>query len=685
MSPTPENLDANSIEARAAELRALVNEHSYRYHVLDAPVITDAEYDALFNELKAIEAEYPALFTPDSPTQRVGAEPRSDLPKVPHPVPVLSLQNALDREAVVAWRDRLGRLLDQEPPELEYVVEPKLDGLSVVLIYEDGVLVQGATRGNGEIGEEVTPNLRTMPTVPLRIPVMPDHPDVPEVPARLVVRGEVFITLDEFDELNARRDEAGEPRYVNPRNTASGALRQLDPGVTADRPLRIALFDIMDGTGDLPTTQWESLDMLLNLGFPTAFAVSEIFTDFDEMLDYLQTWDEDGRTRLGYEIDGLVVKVNDKRIYRDLGVVGKDPRAAIAYKFPAQERTTKLLDVQWNVGRTGALIPNAVLEPVEVGGVTVKAATLHNYDDLAAKDIRIGDTVIVKRSGEVIPYVVGPVADARDGSEIPVPRPEVCPVSGDPVISDDDEVGIYCSNPACPERLVRSVEYFVGRAAMDIEGFGTKIGRRLIDEGLIHDIADVYAIVADDLIGLEGFAETSAENLIASVSASKARPLWRVITALGIKGVGGTVAQLLSDHFGTLDALAAASAEEIEDIPGLGPHTAANIVAWFSKEHNQTVIDKLRAAGVTTEAERVEAQSDALAGMTFVLTGTLPTMTRDEAKALIEDHGGKVTGSVSGKTSYVVAGESAGSKLTKAQDKGIAVLDEDGLRALVSE
>ncbi|MEJ2149611.1 MAG: NAD-dependent DNA ligase LigA [Chloroflexota bacterium] len=671
-------MSKNNPARRAAELREQLNYHSYRYHVLDAPVITDGEYDALYAELQRIEADHPELLTPDSPTQRVGSEPRSDLPKVGHAAPVLSLQNAFDGDGVRAWRERIGRLL---PPDtvLDYVVEPKFDGLSVVLTYEDGLFVQGATRGNGEIGEDITPNLRTISTLPLRIPA---DPNGPPAPPRLVVRGEAFFTLSAFEALNQRRAELGEPSFVNPRNSASGALRQLDPRITADRPLQLYCYQILAGEGDLPATQWDVLHFLSRLGFPVAMEHSAHFDDLEAVIDYLGSWVERRRS-LDFEIDGMVIKVNDLSTFNTLGIVGKDPRGAIAFKFPAEERTTRLLELGVNVGRTGVLTPFAVLEPVEVSGVTVRQATLHNFDDVAAKDIRIGDTVIVKRSGEVIPYVVGPVVDLRDGSETPIEPPERCPFCDSPVIRAEGEVAYYCSNPDCPERLVRAIEYFVSRGAMDIDGLGERIVRQLVEEGLIQDIADLYFLNAEQLMPLEGFAEKKVENLLAAIDASRSRPLPRLLTALGIRGVGGTVAALLVEHYPSLADLAHADQGALEAIHGLGPHIAGAVVEFFAEPRNQALIEKLRLGGVVLEAEKKAAASEALAGLTFVLTGTLPSMTRDEAKALIEANGGRVTGGVSGKTSYVVAGEAAGSKLEKAQQLGVSVLDEDGLRELV--
>src|SRR5574341_466050 len=674
-------MSQTSLAERAAELRKQINYHNYRYHVLDAPVIADAEFDALLRELREVEAAHPELVMPASPTQRVGGLPRDDLPKVRHAAPVLSLQNVFSDGDLRAWRDRIGRLLPTDT-KLDYVVEPKLDGLSIVLTYENGLFVQGATRGNGDIGEEVTPNLRTLRRLPLRIPVGPDGPPAPP---RLVVRGEVFIRLPAFAELNRQREAMGESLYVNPRNTASGAIRQLDPRISASRPLDLACYQILAGEGDgLPRTQWEVLHYLVDMGFPVMLQASEHFSDLEAVIATIHPWEEK-RHDLDFEIDGLVIKVNDLATYARLGVVGKDPRGATAYKFPAEERTTKLLGVGINVGRTGVIAPYAVLEPVEVSGVTVKQATLHNFDDIAAKDIRIGDTVIIKRSGEVIPYVVGPVADARDGSERPIRLPERCPYCDYPIIRVGGEVAAYCSNNACRERLARNVEYFVSRAAMEVDGLGDRIVRQLIGEGLIRDVADLYFLPPEPLLELEGFATKKVENLLRSIDESRHRPLTRVLTALGIKGVGGTVAALLLDHYPSIDALMAASEEELQTIPGMGPHTAGAIVEYFSDERNRALIEKLRRGGVNLVAEQKQLTSNRLEGLTFVLTGTLPMMTREEATALIQAHGGKVTGSVSKNTSYVVAGESAGSKLDKANQLGGPVLDEAGLRMLAEK
>lgn len=670
----------SDIKARVEELRRVLNEHIYRYHVLNAPIITDSEYDALFEELKRLEAEHPELITPDSPTQRVGSDLQEDLPKVRHPAPILSLGNVFSPEEIRAWRERIGRLLP-ENTRLAYVVEPKFDGLTVVLTYEDGVLVQGATRGNGELGDDITGNVRTVRTIPLRIPVSGNGPAIPH---RLVIRGEVLFHKKDFAELNRRMVAEGLPPFVNARNTAAGAIKQKDTRITAQRPLTAYCYGIVAADGLVPATQWETLHYLRDLGFLTAHDVIQHFDNLDDVIAFVQAF-EARRHDLPYEIDGLVIKIDDLATYHDLGVVGKDPRGAVAYKFPAEEATTRLLDVAANVGRTGVLTPTAILEPVFVSGVTVRQASLHNYDLTAQKDIRIGDRVIVKRSGEVIPYVVGPILAARTGEERPITPPATCPACGSPVARDEGEVAYYCTNAACPERIARNIEYFVSREAMDIEGLGERGVRQLLEQGLIHDEADLFTLTVDDLLQLEGFADKKARNLLNSIQTAKQRPLARLIAALGIRGVGSTVAELLAQHFLSIDRLAAASSEELQSLEGLGPHTAKAIVEWFANPRNRTLIEKLRRAGVRLEetAAPQPRLSDRLAGLTFVLTGTLPTLKRNEAAALIEQHGGKVVGSVSKKTSYVVVGEEPGSKLTKAQELGVPLLDEAGLLALL--
>jgi DNA ligase (NAD+) len=669
---------------RISKLREELNFHLYRYHVLDSPVISDAEYDALYRELVELEDTYPDLVTPDSPTQRAGAEPLSSFEKVTHQAPILSLANAFDADDLRAWRARIDRLLPQEGMQLQYVVEPKIDGLTVVLTYENGVFVQGATRGNGVVGENITPNLRTLKSLPQRIPVNPNSELMP--PPLLVVRGEAFFPLDMFEAFNMSRMEAGLPAYMNPRNAAAGSLRQLDSSITAERPLTLYCYDLVYWEGwEPPNSQWQRLEFLRQMGFPVS-PDNRFCETLEEVAAAYNDWAEK-RNQINYEVDGIVVKIDDRNLAASLGFVGKDPRGAVAMKYPAQEKTTKLLEVVVNVGRTGVLAPAAVLEPVEIGGVVVRNATLHNYDEIARKDIRIGDTVIVKRAGEVIPYIVGPVVDLRDGSEQVVPVPEVCPFCDEPVVRIPGEVAIYCDNPTCPEQLVRRVEYFVSRGAMDIDNFGAQTGALLIEQGLIHDVADIYTLNRDELLELEGFKDKKVDNLLAGVEASKAQPPERLLTALGVRFVGSVVASLLLNELGGIDDIGAATQEQLEEIEGIGPGTAVAITEWFALERNQKLLEKFRAVGLHFAAEKPAISEDTpqpLAGLTFVITGTLPSMSRSDAKAFIEANGGKVTGSVSKNTNYLLAGEKAGSKLTKAEQLGVTVVDEAALNEMVN-
>ena len=675
--------------ARMGALIAEIQYHNYLYYVLNDPVISDREYDLLLRELREIEAAHPEWIQPDSPTQRVGAAPLEGFPRVEHPRPILSLASALDAAEVRAWFERIARLLPEgRPPEdLAFTVEPKFDGLTVVLDYEDGLLIRGATRGDGEVGEEITANLRTIPSIPLRIPAVPDGPPPP---TRLVVRGEAYFPLDRFNELNRRLEEAGERPFANPRNAAAGSLRQLDPRITAERPLDVFCYAVVDAVGVSFETQWEVLAYLRHMGFPVSHEIQR-FEQLDQVIAYCEAW-MDQRDTLNYEADGVVIKIDDLATQEALGVVGKDPRGAIAFKFPAREATTRLLDVTVNVGRTGALVPSAELEPVELGGVTVQHATLHNFDDVARKDIRIGDIVRIKRAGDVIPYVIGPIVDLRTGDERPIELPTHCPSCGEAATRVEGEVAVYCDNPACPAQLVRRIEYWVSRPAMDIQGLGTRMVEQLVAEELVHDVADLYALTPEQLIPLEGFAETKAKNVVAAIQASKRQPLERVLAGLGIQGVGVTVAGLLVEAYPSFDDLAAASPDELTSIPGIGPRIAESIEQWFANPRNQQLIAKLEAAGVRTAAEPAVSGKEPsappaalpLAGYTFVLTGTLPTLSRSEATALIEAHGGKVTSSVSGNTDYVVCGEKPGSKLRRAEQLGVAVIDEQALRAMVS-
>jgi DNA ligase (NAD+) len=546
-----------SPEERAEQLRREIEYHLYRYHVLSDPVISDAEYDALFAELQELEQAYPELVTADSPTQRVGAEPLGAFEKVAHPAPILSLTSAHSVEELYAWRKRLDRLLPDGEDQIDYVVEPKIDGLTVVLTYEGGRFTLGATRGNGRIGENVTQNLRTLHALPKRIPVDPGA--ATDIPSYFVVRGEVFFPLDRFESFNSSLIDAGERAYMNPRNAAAGSLRQLDPQITASRPLTLYTYDIVAWNGGaVPDQQWERLKLLRALGFPVSDDARCCET-LDEIAEWYDLWQRETRNAINYEVDGLVIKINNQPLAAQLGYVGKDPRGALALKFPAQEKVTRFKELVVNVGRTGILAPNALLEPVEIGGVVVQHATLHNFEEIARKDIRVGDAVIVKRAGDVIPYVVGPVVEQRQGSEQPITPPERCPFCDAPTTQVPGEVGIYCENPTCPEQLVRRVEYFVSRGAMDIAGFGKETGIALIKEGLIHDVSDIYYLEREGLLELDGFGEKKTDVVLAGIEASKQQSPVRLLTALGIPFVGSVVAGLLIGALSSIDAIMTAS------------------------------------------------------------------------------------------------------------------------------
>ncbi|MBU0512188.1 MAG: NAD-dependent DNA ligase LigA [Chloroflexi bacterium] len=704
-------MNQTNLHQRLEQLRKEIHYHNYRYHVFDAPVVSDYEYDQLLLELRDIEAQHPGWITPDSPTQRAGAPPADGFVKVRHPAPILSLANAFDVGGLRAWLERIAKV-EARALDAYFVVEPKLDGLTVVLHYRDGVFVQGATRGDGEVGEDITANLRTIRALPLRVPLTEDRrPEtdsspspVLRPPSYLVVRGEVFIRLPDFESLNRRLAAAGEKTYVNPRNTAAGALRNLDPAVTAARPLTLLIYQIVawDDRGEdsvergamltsaprptlhapRPATQRDTLAYLCSLGFPTP--ESRYCPTLADAIAALQPWGE-RRAALDYEIDGVVIKINDHALVADLGIVGKDPRGAIAYKFPAQEVTTQLLDIGVNVGRTGVLTPYAVLEPVEVGGVLVKQATLHNFDFIAEKDIRIGDRVQVKRAGDVIPYIIGPIADARTGETPPYVPPETCPSCGQPVEHFEGEVAWYCVNAACPAQLIRNLEHFVSRGAMDIVGMGIKIVEQLVSAGLIADVADLYTLERENLLDLEGFAIRKADSLLEAIAASRGQSLGRLLTALGIRGVGEVVATDLPRYYPDLDALACASAEDLQAIEGIGPNIAQAIVDWFARPAHRDVLARLQAAGVWPRVEiqpQGQQPASGLDGLSFVVTGSLPGFTRQAAKEFIQSHGGRATDSVSKKTDYLVAGEKAGSKLSKAQSLGVPVISEEELRQM---
>ncbi|MDX2076176.1 MAG: NAD-dependent DNA ligase LigA [bacterium] len=665
-----------SPETRAQELRQILNEHSHRYYILNAPTITDAEFDVLYRELVALEAEYPHLITPDSPTQRTGSDLTEDFPKVEHPAPILSLANGFTEDDLLAWEERTLKLLPTGT-QLDYMLEPKLDGLTVVIHYENGVLVKAATRGNGRVGDDVTANVRTIRTVPLRIPAT----GTIAPPRYIAVRGEILFLKHDFIALNERQREARLPLYVNARNTASGTLKQKDSRITASRPLICYLYDIVEMSADDVSgapirlqTQQAMLDYMRDMGFFIP-PESHLYPTLSHIIQQIPTW-RAKRDTLDFEIDGLVIKVNDRKIATELGVVGKDPRGAIAYKFPAEEATTLLRGVTANVGRTGKLTPTASLEPVFVGGVTVSNATMHNYKFIAELDVRVGDRVVIKRSGDVIPYVIGPVVELRDGTETPILPPTHCPVCNTPIIQPEGAVDHFCPNPTCPERVYRSIEFFVSRSAMDIEGMGGQTVKALIDAGFIHDEADIFYLSAEPLLTLEGFAQKKVDNLLASIEKAKGRPLAQLLASLGIDGVGSTVSQSLADKFRSIRALMDAPADTIQEIDGIGDVLAQNIVAWFDDPHHQRLIEKMTAAGVNMDAGERMTLGDSLTGKTFVLTGALPTLSREKAAELIEAHGGKVSSSVSKKTSYVLMGDSPGSKAEKASQLGVPIIDE---------
>jgi DNA ligase (NAD+) len=673
--------ESEALLKRLERLRLEIHLHNYRYYVENSPTVSDHEFDRLMIELREIEGAHPEWVTQDSPTQRVGIASSDKFDRVVHPAPILSLSNAFDLDDVREWYERICRL-DDRVEKSDFVVEPKFDGLTVILHYQDGVFFQGATRGNGEVGEAITSNLRTINSVPLRIPV---DPEGPKPPSFLAVRGEVFMFLSEFEKLNKRLQESGEKTYVNPRNTAAGSLRQLDPKITATRPLEIFAYAIVAADGPIPSTQWETLQYLKDLGFPVSDQITYC-KDLDAVLREGDAW-SGRREVLDFEVDGVVIKINGLSLIDDLGFVGKDPRGATALKFPAMEVSTKLVEIGVNVGRTGVLTPFAVLEPVEVGGVVVKQATLHNFDYIAEKDIRVGDRVLIKRAGDVIPYVIGPIVDIRTGEECVFEPPRWCPSCQQPVEHIEGEVAWNCVNAACPAQLVRNLEHFVSRSAMEIVGIGIKIVQQLVQNKLISDVADLFTLKRDDLLSLEGFAEKKADNLLDSIQSSKGRSLDRVINALGIHGVGEVTAMDLSQNFNDLKELQDASVEGLEAIEGIGPNIAQAIVDWFSRSENRSLLTKLQRAGVWPISKIKDAgweeEQTVLSGKTFVITGTLPNYSRNDIKVMIQSNGGKVVSNVSRKTSYLVMGEKPGSKLEKARQLGVQLLDESGLLGLL--
>lgn len=672
------------IQTELNELRRLVAYHSYRYNSLDAPIISDFEYDRLYNRLKELESAHPELITPDSPTQRVASTVSENFRKVQHPAPVLSLANAFGGAEARDWFNRINKL-NPDVQSGDFLLEPKLDGLTVVLHYEQGLFTLGATRGDGLIGEDITANLRTLPSLPLRIPLQngisaPDH---------LVVRGEVLIYKEDFQKLNRELAEKNQKLYLNPRNTAAGSLRQLDPAITAQRPLKMFIYQIVESSDPLPESQSELLEYLSRLGLPVnplrwhARTFDEALHSCEELGDERHSWP--------YDADGVVIKINDRELYQSLGFVGKDPRGALAFKYPGEEVETRLTAIQVNVGRSGILTPLAILDKVSIGGVMVEKATLHNFDFIADKDIRVGDYILLKRAGEVIPYIIKSLPERRNGNELPYLPPNSCPSCGATVQQLQGEVGLFCNNPACPEQLNRRLENFTSRNAMDIRGLGEKIIAQLTAAGLVKSLTDLYRLQKEDFVRYlykpdeekssktkKDFEYTLADNLLQSIEASRRQSLPRFIIALGIANVGEVAARDLAEKFGNLDSLAEASLEQLTEIEGIGSITAQLIQDWFAREDNRTMLREFKALGIWPGVvKQRETHAQPLQGLSFVITGTLPSLTREEAESLILENGGKVIGAVSKKTSYLLLGENPGSKYQKALVLNIPVLDQD--------
>ena len=656
------------VEAEAASLRDELNRHNHLYHVLNRPEISDAQYDALFRQLREIEGANPDLVTPDSPTQRVGAEPAEGFVQAEHPVPMLSLGNAFNEEELVVWHCRVAGLLETDA--FDMVCELKYDGLAVALTYENGVLARGATRGNGNVGEEVTRNLRTIKSVPLRV--------MGEAPERFEARGEVLFPRSAFDRFNEEREAAGLPTYANPRNTAAGSVRQLDPRETAKRPLDIFVYGLGHTSGPAPETHWDTLSRLGAMGFKVN-PNNRLVHSIEEAVEYYRRWVENAE-ELDYGCDGVVVKVDRLDYQQHLGVVGREPRWAVAYKFPATQEVTQVRDIRVNVGRTGSMNPYALLEPVNVSGAVVKQATLHNEEYIGSKDIRIGDWVVVERAGEVIPQVVVVQRERRTGDEHTFAMPEACPSCGSLVEKPEDEAMSYCRNLGCPAQRVRLMEHFVSRGAMDIEGLGVMHVVALLEKGLIGDVADLYGLPSKsaEMLEMERMGEKSVANLLAAIAASKDRPLFRLLVALGITHVGGEVAEALARHFVSIDALMAATEEDLLAVPSVGPKIASSVATYLADEANRGVIEKLRDAGVRLKDEGGgEPTGQTLAGKRFVVTGRMERFSRSEIEDKVKELGGSVSGSVSKKTDYLIAGADAGSKLEDAQKLGVETIDEE--------
>lgn len=666
----------SAVKAKIEKLRKTIREHEYRYYVLDDPKISDAEFDKLMNQLKALEAKYPDLVTPDSPTQRVGGSPREGFQTVRHKRPMLSLDNAFSYDELREFDRRVRELAGRD--RVEYVAEHKFDGLSMSLQYEGGVFARGVTRGDGTTGEDVTPNVRAIRSVPLRV----DSATLKKLrlASDFEVRGEIIMPRSAFEELNRQQEEQGGKRFANPRNAAAGAVRVLDPAITASRRLDFYAYMLLAGDRVPVKRHSDALEALAKLQFKVS-RDWKLCRTLDEVLKYCEAW-ESRREKLPYEIDGIVIKVNDIALQEELGFTAKAPRWAVAYKYPAHQATTVVKDIQVNVGRTGVLTPVAILEPVQVGGVTVSRSTLHNMDEVQRLGVQIGDTVLIERAGEVIPHVLKVVKEGKNRR--PFVMPKECPVCGTKIHKAEGEVAYRCVNAACPAKLKESLLHFAGRHAMNIDGLGAKIVDQVVDKGLVKDFADLYSLKLEQLAGLERMAEKSAQNLLDEIEASKSNSLARLIYALGIPFVGERTAQLLAEHFGSLDKLASATVEELSEVPEVGPKVAASIVEFFSEPANRKLVEKLRKAGLRFTEERKAPRDSRLAGKTFVFTGALAHRSREEAEELVVSHGGKISSSVSKKTDYVVVGSEPGSKYDKAKSLGVTILDETQFEKLLA-
>lgn len=655
------------VQKEIISLRRELERHNRLYYVEDAPEISDYEYDMLMQRLKALESEHPELITPDSPTQKVGGEALSKFEPVQHQVPLESLTDVFSYEELFAFGERMDASL---PEGHSYVVEPKIDGLSMSLEYENGVFVRGATRGDGVTGENVTENLRTVRSLPLRIE---------NAPERLIVRGEVYMSKAVFEELNAQRELNGEPLLANPRNAAAGSMRQLDPKVAASRKLDIICFNMQYSSDEKYLSHAETLDAMRSMGFPVV--PYQKFNDIKDCVERIQ-WLGENRGDLPYDMDGAVIKLDALSQRTALGSTAKAPRWAVAFKYPPEKKESRVLDIVVQVGRTGVLTPKVIVEPVRLAGTTVSAATLHNQDNIDRLDLRIGDTVLLQKAGEIIPEVMSVNKAKRPADAVPFIMPTVCPECGSPVVRDEDGVALRCTSPECPAQRLRNIAHFASREAMDIEGLGISICESLISSGLVKDASDLYYLEAEPVAQLERMGDKSAKNLIAAIETSKQAGLARLLCAFGIRQVGQKAAKVLASHYGDLDELMAADAESLTTIPDIGGITAGFIVDWFQNPQSQDLINKLRAAGVSF-ASREEKKDDRFAGLTFVLTGTLSRFTRDEASAIIESFGGKASSSVSKKTAYVLAGENAGSKLTKAESLGVKIISEEEFETMI--